>query len=93
VTGITGWTAVGIAGDISVLVVHLVFVVGVAIYTGEVAIIGRNMAVRAIPLRMFSGFYGESVLEFRLRPEDMGGIMTEFAICGKTRCLMVWVLG
>jgi hypothetical protein len=42
---------------------------------------------------MFSGFYWEGVIKFRLRPENMGGIMTESTICGETCCLMVWNLG
>jgi hypothetical protein len=33
------------------------------------------------------------MIESRLRPENMRGIMTEFTICGKTRRLVVWILG
>jgi hypothetical protein len=42
---------------------------------------------------MFSGIYGEGVIESRLRPGKMRGIVTEFTICGKTRRLVVWILG
>jgi len=42
---------------------------------------------------MFSCVYREGVIESRLRPENMGGIVTEFTIYRETCCLMVWILG
>lgn len=41
---------------------------------------------------MFPGFYGEGVIEFCLRPEHVGGIVTEFTIRRKTGNFMIGVL-
>jgi hypothetical protein len=92
VTGITGLAVVGITRNVSMFVVHPRFIMGVAVDARKIVIVSRNMAVRAIPLRMFSGFYGKRVIEFRLRPEHMGGIVTEFTICGEAGRFVIWIL-
>ena len=69
VAGITGLAVVHIPDHAAVLIVHLVFIVGVACDAGKFFIIAGDMAVAAVSAGMFSGAYRELVIENGLGPQ------------------------
>ena len=71
VTGITRLTIKGITGHIMMLDIHLRLGMGMTIQAGKISIVGCNMTVKAVVLRMSSRFYGKGMIKYSLRPENM----------------------
>ena len=82
-TEITCRTAVNIPGHAAVLVSHPGLGMRMACDAGKFFIIARNMAIAAVGTGVFSGPYGERVIENGLCPGNMGRIMTQDTVCGK----------
>ena len=91
--GITGLAVVGIPSHVVVFIIHIVFIMLMAIDAGKLLVIGSQMAFGTGDVPVGSRSNREAMVEDGLVPGDVGAEMAVFTGGGETGGLVVGVGG